>query len=310
MPLWGFARRVRSHEGRRRTTTMDIGKYTDRAKGFIQSAQGLALREGHQRFLPEHLLKVLHDDEEGLAANLIQAAGGNAKAAHQAVETLLRKQPKVEGSGAGQVYLAPETARLFDQAEQVAKKAGDSFVTVERLLLAIALSNTDAGKALKDAGVTPQALNGAIEAMRKGRTAQSASAEEGYDALKKYTRDLTEAARTGKLDPVIGRDEEIRRVIQVLSRRTKNNPVLIGEPGVGKTAIVEGLAQRIINGDVPESLRGRRLLSLDLGAMVAGAKYRGEFEERLKAVLKEIESAQGQVVLFIDEMHTLIGAGR
>jgi ATP-dependent Clp protease ATP-binding subunit ClpB len=289
---------------------MDFEKYTDRAKGFLQSAQGLALREGHQRFLPEHLLKVLLDDPEGMAANLIQAAGGDAKAAQRAVEELLRKQPKVEGGGAGQLYMAPETARLFDQAQQIAKKSGDAFVTVEQLLLALATGETDAGKALKGAGVTPQALNAAVNEMRKGRTAQSASAEEGYDALKKYTRDLTEAARAGKLDPVIGRDEEIRRVIQVLSRRTKNNPVLIGEPGVGKTAIAEGLAQRIVNGDVPESLRDRRLLALDLGALVAGAKYRGEFEERLKALLQEIQHGAGDIVLFIDELHTLVGAGK
>ncbi len=289
---------------------MDFEKYTERARGFVQSAQGLALREGHQRFLPEHLLKVLLDDSEGMAANLIGAAGGNAKAALQATEALLSKQPKVEGSGAGQVYLSPELARVFDQAEKIAKKAGDSYVPVERLLMALAMVESDAAKALKGAGVTAQGLNTAIEQVRKGRTAQSASAEEGYDALKKYTRDLTEMARSGKLDPVIGRDDEIRRVIQVLSRRTKNNPVLIGEPGVGKTAIAEGLANRIVNGDVPESLKDRRLLSLDLGALVAGAKYRGEFEERLKSLLQEVSQGAGDIILFIDELHTLVGAGK
>jgi ATP-dependent Clp protease ATP-binding subunit ClpB len=290
---------------------MDFEKYTERARGFVQSAQGLALRSGHQRFMPEHLLKVLLDDSEGLAGNLIRAAGGDPKRALEATEASLAKLPKVEGSGAGQLYLAPETARLFEQAEQIAQKAGDSYVTVERLLLALAMASaTDAGKALKDAGVTPQSLNAAIEQIRKGRTADSASAEEGYDALKKYTRDLTEAAREGKLDPVIGRDDEIRRVIQVLSRRTKNNPVLIGEPGVGKTAIAEGLARRIVQGDVPDSLRDRRLLALDLGALVAGSKYRGEFEERLKALLQEVTHGAGDVVLFIDELHNLVGAGK
>ncbi len=289
---------------------MDFNTYTERARGFVQSAQALAIREGHQRFLPEHLLKVLLDDPEGMASNLINAAGGNAKAAMQANELLLAKQPKVEGAGAGQLYLSPEVAKLFESAEKVAKKAGDSFVTVERLLLALAMSASDVGKVLKDAGVTAQALNTAIETIRKGRTAESASAEDSYEALKKYTRDLTEVARDGKLDPVIGRDEEIRRVIQVLSRRTKNNPVLIGEPGVGKTAIAEGLALRIINGDVPESLKDRRLLSLDLGALIAGAKYRGEFEERMKAVLQEITHSEGELILFIDELHTLVGAGK
>src|SRR5215472_3882205 len=280
---------------------MELEKYTERSKGFVQTAQNLALRSGHQRLTPEHLLKVLLDDKEGLCANLINAAGGDAKAALLAVETELNRIPKVEGSGAGQVYLSPELARVFDQAEKIAEKAGDSFVTVERLLLALAMaSDTEAGRALAAAKVNPQSLNGAIEQIRKGRTADSASAEEGYDALKKYARDLTEAARDGKLDPVIGRDEEIRRTIQVLSRRTKNNPVLIGEPGVGKTAIVEGLALRIVNGDVPESLKRKRLLALDLGALVAGAKYRGEFEERLKAVLAEITAAAGEIVLFID----------
>jgi len=289
---------------------MEIEKYTERARGFIQSAQGLALRSGHQRFTPEHILKVLLDDPEGLAANLIRAAGGEPRVAQEAVEAALAKLPVVEGQGAGQLYLAPETARLFDSAEKIAQKAGDSFVTVERLLQALGLaSGTPSERALKDAGAAPQQLNAAIEAMRKGRQATSPNAEEGYDALKKYARDLTEAAREGKLDPVIGRDEEIRRCIQVLSRRTKNNPVLIGEPGVGKTAIVEGLALRIINGDVPEGLKEKRLLALDLGALIAGAKYRGEFEERLKAVLSEIEAAAGEIVLFIDELHTLVGAG-
>ena len=290
---------------------MNFEKYTDRSRGFVQSAQSLAQREGHQQFSTEHLLKVLLDDPEGLAAGLIDRAGGNSRAALSAVEAALAKRTKVSGGGAGQVYLDPALGRVFDAAEKAGEKAGDSFVTVERLLLALALErSSDAGKILAQAGVTPQNLNAAIEALRKGRTADSASAENAYDALKKYARDLTQAARDGKLDPVIGRDEEIRRTIQVLSRRTKNNPVLIGEPGVGKTAIVEGLALRIINGDVPESLLDKKLLALDLGAMVAGAKYRGEFEERLKAVLTEVTAAAGAYILFIDEMHTIVGAGK
>lgn len=290
---------------------MNFERYSDRAKGFVQSGQSLALRENHQQFSPEHLLKVLLDDPEGLASGLIQRAGGDPRAALSAVERSLTKRPKVSGTGGGQIYLAPETARAFDAAEKAADKASDKFVTAERLLLAIATDTaTDAGKALRDAGVTAQALNTAINEIRKGRTADSASAEQSYDALKKYARDLTEAAAAGKLDPVIGRDEEIRRTIQVLSRRTKNNPVLIGEPGVGKTAIAEGLALRIIKGDVPESLKGKKLLALDMGALIAGAKYRGEFEERLKSVLSEVQAEGGGIVLFIDELHTIVGAGK
>ena len=290
---------------------MNLEKFTDRAKGFLQSAQTVAIRNSHQRISPDHILKALLEDEEGMAAGLIKRAGGDPALAVQQVDQALAKVPAVSGSGAQQTPgLDNDAVRVLDQAEQLADKAGDSYVTVERLLLALTLATTSsAGKALAAAGLTAQALNSAIEELRKGKTADTASAENAYDAMKKYARDLTQAAKDGKLDPVIGRDEEIRRTVQILARRTKNNPVLIGEPGTGKTAIAEGLALRIANGDVPDSLKDRTLMSLDLGSMIAGAKYRGEFEERLKAVLDEVKGAEGQIILFIDEMHTLIGAG-
>jgi len=289
---------------------MNLEKYSERVRGFIQAAQQAALNRDNQQFTPEHLLKALIDDDEGFAASLIERAGGTPKAAELGVDSALESLPKVQG-GNGQLYMAQPLAKVFTTAEDLAKKAGDSFVTVERLLQALAMEKSaKTADILAKAGVTPQALNAAINDIRKGRTADSASAEQSYDALKKYARDLTADARAGKLDPVIGRDDEIRRTIQVLSRRTKNNPVLIGEPGVGKTAIAEGLALRIVNGDVPESLKDKTLMALDMGALIAGAKYRGEFEERLKAVLNEVTAAAGGIILFIDEMHTLVGAGK
>ena len=291
---------------------MNLDLFTDRAKGFLQSAQTVAIRLSHQQIAPEHLLKALLEDKEGMASGLIRKAGGDPAVALRDTDAALAKIAAVSGGGAQQTPgINNDLVRVLDQAEQVAKAGGDSYVTVERLLLALVLSPaTAAGKALASAGMKADALNTAINDLRGGRSADTQSAEDRYDALKKFARDLTQAARDGKLDPVIGRDEEIRRTIQVLARRTKNNPVLIGEPGVGKTAIAEGLALRIANGDVPDGIKDRTLMALDMGSLIAGAKYRGEFEERLKGVLDEVKAANGDIILFIDEMHTLVGAGK
>ena len=289
---------------------MNIEKFSDRAKGFLQAAQTVAIRESHQRVEPVHLLKALLDDEQGMAAGLIGKAGGDARTAVQLTDQALSKIPQVSGSGAQEAQWANDTVRVLTQAEENAKKVGDSFVTVQQILLALALSPGDAGTIIKTAGATPQGINEAIRELTGGRTADTAGAEAQYDALKKFAQDLTERAREGKIDPIIGRDEEIRRTIQVLARRTKNNPVLIGDPGVGKTAIAEGLALRIANGDVPEGLKNRTLMALDMGSLIAGAKYRGEFEERLKGVIDEVKASGGDIILFIDEMHTLVGAGK
>ena len=288
---------------------MDLNKFTERSRGFIQAAQTIAMRESHQKLAPEHILKALLDDPEGLASNLIRRAGGAPERVVQALDLAVAKIPQVSGD-AGQIYMDQQTGKVLAEAEKLAQKAGDSFVPAERMLTALAIVKSPAKDALEQGAVTAQGLNEAINDIRKGRKADTASAEDTYEALEKYAHDLTKAAEDGKIDPIIGRDDEIRRAMQVLSRRTKNNPVLIGEPGVGKTAIAEGLALRIVNGDVPESLQNKRLLALDMGALIAGAKYRGEFEERLKAVLNEVTSAAGEIVLFIDEMHTLVGAGK